>query len=1394
MHLLATLAFLALQAPVFETHPDDPLHRQVVLECDAQGRAIGWVADFEGVLHVWAASRAVRPLLTARAGEQEAVGDDLLAGRATWLRLDVAPEARIELHLAATEGSGPIELHLVAAPSTAATRAAAEASRETRSRLEAQAASGEAEAARRGVLEWTAELERLEGGDACELAHGARERAAIFAFRLGEYAAARSGWERCLAHDERVLPPHHQRALEMRQNLGVALRNQGDLAAARAWNERLVRDALEHAPGEVELILNVQRNLAVAAQQQGDLETALALNEGIVARRIELHGIEHPETCEARGNLAGTLFLLDRTPEAHRIFSELEAHYAATLAEDHPDLLRVRINLASTSAKSGFLRRAIELREGVLAVRSRRLPAGHPELLNAQLALARSYKDFGDLARAREGAEQVLEWRDRALAPDHADRLVAVDALASVLGELGDTTGELDLRREIAARLEQQGRPVDRRLLGARFNLAGALRRAGEAEQASSMLRDQIDFLSSVLDDAHPLRLSAEAELARCMKDLGDLSGALEIYRSILERSADDPRREPGLRLAWRAEFAFLLGRLGRVEEGIGELELALEDADGLSARHEELLVARQNLALLRILVGDYLVGHRILEELHVLQQERHSDEHRELVSLRKSLATIRLQLGDLRGAQDLAEALVAARVRLGGEEDLETQEARSTLASILHARGDSDRSVELLESVLAIQSARLPADHPRRVETQAILAQWLTHTDPERALELAEQAHGVLARRLPPTDSVRMITAVTLARLHRRTGDLDRARDILQDLRAALAATRRWDKRAGILTNLAAVLELQEDLDGLLAVSRELLELQVEFAEGLALEAPRLARSAAQEPLQDLSRWFHWARRAGLGPQDAPRRELDELLFRTLESLRAVSTTSSALARAAARRPELSELRESLARTRSRLHDLGASIPSEEAALASWRSDLQRLNDERDRQERELRALVLGGETRGTVPDVATLAASLAPDELLANFFRYARVTGRKSEGGNFRGEDSYLAFVVTPDADLRVVELGSAEDLERELEAWRGSLGLGVQARGLGLAADGDAELLGALGAALSRRLLDPVLGDADGVRVLHVVLDDALHALPLEALPSDGGLVGDRLALRRHANVLGVVRRSAVTSDAAPSPEPRLLALGGVDYGVADVESNPDVPPAATTRAAAPFVPLPGSAGEVEAVGRAFEERFARPAHLLQGTAATKQRFFELASGATHVHVATHGWFAPQMLEGGAGAPRPDAEDWVVDSIRTYLPDALCGLALAGANRPADATGRVPGLVTAVELAALDLAACELVVLSACETHLGLRTAGQGIHSLQNAVLDAGARTAITSLWKVDDDATRELFEAFYRALWLEGHGPAEALRQAQAALRSAGRPVRDWAAWVLTGAAD
>ncbi len=108
---------------------------------------------------------------------------------------------------------------------------------------------------------------------------------------------------------------------------------------------------------------------------------------------------------------------------------------------------------------------------------------------------------------------------------------------------------------------------------------------------------------------------------------------------------------------------------------------------------------------------------------------------------------------------------------------------------------------------------------------------------------------------------------------------------------------------------------------------------------------------------------------------------------------------------------------------------------------------------------------------------------------------------------------------------------------------------------------------------------------------------------------------------------------------------------------------------------------------------------------------------------------------------------------------------------------------------------EVYGLDLSNTNLVVLSACKTHLGnLRqggiTAGDELVGLTRAFIYAGTPSIMTSLWSVDDEATSLLMEQFYTNMQA-GMGKAEALRQAQIELRKDYPSPYYGAAFVLSG---
>jgi len=104
-----------------------------------------------------------------------------------------------------------------------------------------------------------------------------------------------------------------------------------------------------------------------------------------------------------------------------------------------------------------------------------------------------------------------------------------------------------------------------------------------------------------------------------------------------------------------------------------------------------------------------------------------------------------------------------------------------------------------------------------------------------------------------------------------------------------------------------------------------------------------------------------------------------------------------------------------------------------------------------------------------------------------------------------------------------------------------------------------------------------------------------------------------------------------------------------------------------------------------------------------------------------------------------------------------------------------------------LAAQKLSTLDLRGLRLMVLSACETMPGQSGRSGGFAGFTSALLAAGVRGVVGSLWRVEDEATRDLMTAFHRSYAKQGDGP-RALRDAQLQLlRSTSSSRQSPAAW-------
>lgn len=310
----------------------------------------------------------------------------------------------------------------------------------------------------------------------------------------------------------------------------------------------------------------------------------------------------------------------------------------------------------------------------------------------------------------------------------------------------------------------------------------------------------------------------------------------------------------------------------------------------------------------------------------------------------------------------------------------------------------------------------------------------------------------------------------------------------------------------------------------------------------------------------------------------------------------------------------------------------------------------------------------------------------------------------------------------------------------------------------------------------AELSDVLLDGVAAQLAGKKRLVIVADGALQFLPFGALPLPRALRPDdgrALLVSRFeivglpsASSLAVLRRQVARRPSPPgalavvadpvfeAADPRLAGPGGErEESESRRGAGADRYPRLTyagQEADAILALVPKDEETLRAVG--FDAR----REVVSSGELGRYRL---------VHFATHG---------------------VLDTEHPELSRLVLSLFDEDGRRRPD------GLLHAFEIYRLELPA-ELVVLSGCRTALGRELRGEGLVGLARGFLFAGAARVLVSLWQVDDRATAELMESFYRNLLLGNQPAPAALRQAQLEIRQQKRWHEPyyWAGFVLQG---
>lgn len=317
--------------------------------------------------------------------------------------------------------------------------------------------------------------------------------------------------------------------------------------------------------------------------------------------------------------------------------------------------------------------------------------------------------------------------------------------------------------------------------------------------------------------------------------------------------------------------------------------------------------------------------------------------------------------------------------------------------------------------------------------------------------------------------------------------------------------------------------------------------------------------------------------------------------------------------------------------------------------------------------------------------------------------------------------------------------------------------------------------------------------------GVKKVYFAPSEKFHDIAIEHVPDAAGIpVSEKIEMYRLSSTRELeyahteALRDSTTSEA---DRPFKVALfGGINYYPDEEEFIAAMPDEPAERgavgsgidkrslgSAVPF--LPGTLREVSDIADMLGAK-GSAAQMYLNAEGSEERFKALSGkGITHLHLATHGFYQPGTGQG--------SEDTMLDRTGLLMAGAGVDMTEFGSDMPLD-----DGILTAAEIARMDLDGLDLVVLSACESALG-DSGSDGVFGLQRGFKKAGARSILMAVDKVDDNATRILMHSFYRNL-LDGHGKAESLAMACRELRQTenGRydSPRYWAPFIILDAID
>lgn len=1081
------------------------------------------------------------------------------------------------------------------------------------------------------------------------------------------------------------------------------------------------RDELWKKTGELyrggkleEAIAVIQKVLVIERAQFGNVHMDVAFS-------LDLLGSLH----ERRGDFAAARPV---RAEVLAIMSKLlgERHWRATDAR--LALADVELNLKMTADQQGQRQQAAKLHQQA-----------------AKLYEEGKYRD------AIAVANQVLTIRKTLLGEQHPDTATSLNNLAVFSMEQGDhAKAEPLMRQALAIRKAVLGEQHPTYALSLN-NFAELYDAQGEYAKAEPLYRQALEIRKAELGEQHPDYAFSLNSLAVLYQKQAEYAKAEPLLRQALEiRKATHGEKHPDSARSLNnlAMLYYALGDYARSEPLLRQVLDIRKEV--LGENNPDYANSLHNLAALYEARNDYARAEALYRQALEIYKVMLGENHPAYASTLNSLGYLYDAQGDHARAEALYRQAMEIRKAVLGDKHPSFADSLSNLAVLYQDQGDYPKAEAFFRQALQIRQATLGEKHPRYAASLHNLAS-LHDAQGEyaKAEPLYRQALKILKQTLGEQHPEVATSVNNLAMVYQSLGDPARAEPLIRQAvairKAALGANHPDYARS--LNNLAFWHSLQGDHVRAEPLYREALRItqaSVELAASGQSERQQLemARSVRYY-LNGYLSFVIQARKSGRDAYDFILPWKGAIFLRQVQAQ---------LDRAD---PQVAPLTKELQSVASQLGTLALATPRPERA--SWQQQVTDLTEKKEQLEAELarRSSAFRQQRERRQMTSADIQKALPAGTVLVDYLEFTFAVPHPDKKDQFQVDRHLAAFVVRSDQPVALLDLGPVAPIAQAIEKWRASI-----------KRSGNSEP-----ASEVRRLVwQPLAKHLAGAKLLLISPDGAVASLPFAALPGQDA----SKYLIEEMSLAVVPAPQMIPELLAVQPEsrkPSLLLVGGIDFGAEGslaAESGTRAAPMGSQRTQWGY--LKGTADEIDALAKLFaKHQAAGEVTVLRGGAATEQALRQSAGQQRILHLATHGFFAPPEVKSALATDPKRPNDPGRVGIGRH-PGLLSGLVLTGANRE-PRPDRDDGILTAIEVASLDLRQVDLAVLSACETGLGQSAGGEGILGLQRAFQAAGAKSVIASLWQVPDQPTQVLMERFYLNLWEKKLSRQEALREAQ-----------------------